>query len=168
MQVVGCVDALHNPILSFAYFKNLTVKRTILIYALCMAALLFVLKAVEYQFLVRDMRVEVYVGIIALICTAVGVYAGWRLTRSGHKTSFKEALAAPEIPEILTDETTLSARELEVLTLIAAGFSNQEIADRLFLSLNTIKKHVTSLFTKLEVKRRTQAIEKAKRTGLIS
>jgi DNA-binding NarL/FixJ family response regulator len=133
-----------------------------------MAGLIFLLKVVEFQFLVLNMRVEMYAGIIALVCTVIGVYAGWRLTRSGKKVSFKDAITEPEIPEILTIETNLSARELEVLTLMAAGLSNQEIADKLFLSLNTIKKHVTSLFTKLDVKRRTQAIEKAKRTGLIS
>nr|MBP6568782.1 winged helix-turn-helix transcriptional regulator [Saprospiraceae bacterium] len=61
----------------------------------------------------------------------------------------------------------LSKRELEVLGLISDGLSNEEIAEKLFISLNTIKTHTSNLFEKLEVKRRTQATEKAKRLGLI-
>jgi ATP/maltotriose-dependent transcriptional regulator MalT len=75
-------------------------------------------------------------------------------------------------PAFILDEKELNAaglskRELEVLQLMAEGLSNQEIASRLFVSLNTIKTHSSNLFGKLDVKRRTQAIEKAKRTGLI-
>jgi two-component system, NarL family, response regulator LiaR len=56
---------------------------------------------------------------------------------------------------------------LEVLELIAQGLSNNEIAERLFVSLNTIKTHSSKLFEKLEVSRRTQAVEVAKRIGII-
>jgi len=62
----------------------------------------------------------------------------------------------------------ISSRELEVLQLMAEGLSNQEIAERLFVSLNTIKTHSSNLFLKMEVGRRTQAVEKAKRLSLIS
>jgi ATP/maltotriose-dependent transcriptional regulator MalT len=61
----------------------------------------------------------------------------------------------------------ISKRELEVLQLMANGLSNQEIASRLFVSLNTIKTHSSNLFQKLEVKRRTQAIETGKKIGII-
>ena len=61
----------------------------------------------------------------------------------------------------------LTPRELEVLQLIAQGLSNQEIADRLFLSLNTVKTHTSNVFSKLDVQRRTQAIQKAKELGLL-
>ena len=61
----------------------------------------------------------------------------------------------------------LSKREIEVLQLMAEGNSNQEIAAHLFVSLATIKTHISNLFEKMEVKRRTQAIEKAKRLALI-
>jgi two-component system, NarL family, response regulator LiaR len=139
-------------------------KRTILIYALTLAALLLLLKGIEYRFLIRDQKVEIYVGVIAIICTILGAYAGWKLT-SDKKTAAEER--EPGI-RILAEDSNLSPRELEVLALMAGGLSNQEIADKLFVSLNTVKKHCTSLFTKLDVKRRTQAIEKAKRMGLIS
>jgi NarL family two-component system response regulator LiaR len=64
-------------------------------------------------------------------------------------------------------QTGISKRELEVLTLMAQGLTNQEIADKLFVSLNTVKTHSSNLFLKLEVKRRTQAIERAKQLRLI-
>ena len=67
------------------------------------------------------------------------------------------------MPEVLG----ISKREYEVLELMARGLSNQEIADALFVSINTIKTHVSNLFLKLDTKRRTQAIQKAKELRLI-
>ena len=79
----------------------------------------------------------------------------------------KPAETAAGIDEAEREKLGLSSRELEVLALMAEGCSNQEIASRLFLSLNTIKTHCSNLFTKLDVKRRTQAIDKAKKLRLI-
>jgi LuxR family maltose regulon positive regulatory protein len=62
---------------------------------------------------------------------------------------------------------TLSAREVEVLALIAEGKSNQEISGHLFLALNTVKRHAYNIFTKLDVKNRTQAVARARQLGLI-
>lgn len=61
----------------------------------------------------------------------------------------------------------LSQRELEVLQLIAQGLSNREIGDRLFLALSTVKGHVQTIFGKLEVQRRTEAVARARELGLI-
>jgi LuxR family maltose regulon positive regulatory protein len=61
----------------------------------------------------------------------------------------------------------LSARELEVLSLIAAGKSNEEIAGQLYLALNTVKRHASNIYDKLEVKKRTEAVAKARQLGLI-
>jgi LuxR family maltose regulon positive regulatory protein len=61
----------------------------------------------------------------------------------------------------------LSSRELEVLQLIAQGFSNQEICKRLFLALDTVKGHNRRIFEKLQVKRRTEAIARARELGLL-
>ncbi|RZJ48668.1 MAG: response regulator transcription factor, partial [Flavobacterium sp.] len=66
------------------------------------------------------------------------------------------------------DNLGLSDREIEVLELMANGLSNQEIADKLFISLNTIKTHISRIFEKMDVKRRTQAIELAKNLSIIS
>lgn len=62
---------------------------------------------------------------------------------------------------------SLSAREMEVLILIAQGKSNQEISTELFLALNTVKRHAYNIYTKLEVKKRTHAVSRARQLGLI-
>ena len=67
----------------------------------------------------------------------------------------------------LISQLELSKRELEILNLMAQGHSNEEIAAKIFVSLSTVKTHNQNLFAKLDVKRRTQAIEKAKRLNLI-
>ncbi|MCY1562918.1 HTH-type transcriptional regulator MalT [compost metagenome] len=61
----------------------------------------------------------------------------------------------------------LSSRELAVLQLIAQGCSNQEISERLFISLHTVKSHARHINSKLGVERRTQAVARAKSLGLL-
>ncbi len=138
-------------------------KRTILFYGLAMAILIFLLKYLEYRLFVRDLSTEFYVGIVAVMFTILGVWAGLRLT------SKKIVLVGPDF--ILNENELLrleiSKREHEVLQLMATGLSNQEIADKLFVSLNTIKTHTSNLFLKLEVKRRTQAVQRGKELRLI-
>ncbi len=128
-----------------------------------MAVLIFILNYLEYRLFVRDLSIEFYVGIIAVMFTVLGVWAGLRLTRK------KLVLVGPDF--ILNENELLrleiSKREHEVLQLMAQGLSNQEIADKLFVSLNTIKTHTSNLFVKLEVKRRTQAVQKGKELRLI-
>jgi NarL family two-component system response regulator LiaR len=141
-------------------------RRTILLYGGALALLIFLLKFLEYRLFVRDLSLEFYIGIIALFCTAIGVWAGLRLTRP------KKVLVAVssdnfKLNEALLAQTGISKREYEVLELMAQGLSNQEIAEKLFVSLNTVKTHTSNLFVKLDAKRRTQAIQKAKELGLI-
>lgn len=138
-------------------------KRTILVYGLAIAAFVFVLQYLEYRLLIRDLSTEFYVGTIAVLFTGLGIWVGLRLTI--------EKKAAQEVLFII-NETELvrlgiSKREQEVLALMAQGLSNQEIGDKLFVSLNTIKTHTSNLFLKLEVNRRTQAVQKAKQFKLI-
>jgi DNA-binding CsgD family transcriptional regulator len=138
---------------------------TIAFYGLALAALVFVLKYVEYRYWIRDMRVEVYVGVVAVLFTALGVWVGSMLLE-GKK---KEVQAAPRsVPnQAVVRSLGISGRELEVLQLMAQGCSNQEIADKLFISLPTVKSHTSSLFIKLDVSRRTQAVHKAKEVGVL-
>jgi two-component system, NarL family, response regulator LiaR len=138
--------------------------RTILFYGAALALLVFGLKFIEYRYLVRDLSMEFYLGLIAVLFTAIGIWTGIRLTRQRRSPSSGNGY--------LVDEDTLqhlgiSKREHEVLELMAEGCSNQEIADRLFVSVNTVKTHSSNLFSKLGVSRRTQAIQKAKRLRLI-
>jgi DNA-binding CsgD family transcriptional regulator len=138
-------------------------KRIIFLYGVSLAALVFILKYMEYQLIVRDLSIEFYIGIVALFFTALGVWVGLRLTRK------KVVTLGPEFVfnEFESERLGISKREYEVLELMANGLSNQEIADKLFVSLNTIKTHSSNLFLKLEVSRRTQAVQKAKALRLI-
>ena len=138
-------------------------KKTVLIYGAALAVLVMVLKYVEYRFLVRDLSLEFYIGVVAMLFTGLGIWLGPRLTRP-------RPTRAP-IPFVFNvsemQRLGISKREHDVLELIANGHSNQEIADKLFVSVNTIKTHTSNLFLKLEVSRRTQAIQKAKELSLI-
>lgn len=141
-------------------------RRTIILYAFALAVLVFLLKFLEYRYFVRDLSLEFYLGLIAVVFTGLGVWSGYKLTRK------KPVVVEVPVRSFVLDENLLSRlaiskREYEVLTLIAKGLSNQEIADKLFVSLNTVKTHTTNLFLKLEVKRRTQAIEKAQSLRLL-
>lgn len=138
-------------------------KRTITLYSLALAALVFLLKFLEYRFIIRDLSLEFYFGIVAFLFTALGIWVGLKLTRK------KIVIAGPDfiLNESELRRLGISKRELEVLELISLGLSNQQIADKLFVSLNTIKTHSSNLFLKLEVSRRTQAVQRGKELRLI-
>lgn len=138
-------------------------KRTIALYSLALASLVFLLKYFEYRLIVRDLSIEFYVGLVALLFTGLGVWTGFKLTRQRVVTMRPEFI----LNQSELDHLGISKREHEVLALMAQGHSNQEIADKLFVSLNTVKTHSSNLFTKLDVSRRTQAIQKAKELRLI-
>lgn len=138
-------------------------RRTILLYGIAMAVLIGILKSIEYRVLIRDISTELAVGLIAVMFAALGIWAGRKLTRTRVET------IGPEF--VLNDaelkRTGISKREYEVLELISEGLSNQEIADRLFVSLSTVKTHLSNLFIKLDARRRTQAVQRAKELRLI-
>lgn len=141
------------------------------VYGCSLAVLLFLLKWLELRFIIINHSFEIYIGAIALIFTILGIWLAHKLIKPRIQIIEKEVYKERSI-NFVADEATitklgLSKRELEVLSLIAEGFSNQEIGERLFISLNTVKTHTSRLFEKLDVKRRTQAIEKAQREGLI-
>jgi two-component system, NarL family, response regulator LiaR len=139
--------------------------KTILLYGLSLAALVFFLKYVEYKFLVRDLSLEFYLGLIALLFTSLGVSAGLRITRK--KVVVISTQGDFRVDEVQLKQLGISKREYDVLELMAKGLSNQEIADKLFVSLNTVKTHSSNIFLKLDARRRTQAIQKAKELRLI-
>jgi NarL family two-component system response regulator LiaR len=147
--------------------------KTALLYGASMAILLFLLKWLELRFIIFDHAFEIYAGAIAVIFTSLGIWLSLRLSKPKIKTVIIEKqvrIHSSESFVINEDElkrTGLSKRELEVLEFMAVGLSNREIADKLFVSENTVKTHASHLFEKLDVKRRTQAIEKAKRLILI-
>ena len=142
-------------------------------YGISLALLLFLLKWLELRFLIFNHSFEIYIGCIAIIFMALGIWLALKLSKPKIKTIVVEKEVYVNRNESfvrnnsLISALELSKRELEVLTLMAAGYSNDEIAEKIFVSLSTVKTHNQNLFVKLEVKRRTQAIEKAKRLSLI-
>lgn len=137
--------------------------KTVTLYGIALAVLIALMKYVEYQFLAKSLSLEFYIGIIALFFTGLGIWAGLKLTKKHVKVIRPDFIQNQNA----LNELEISKRELEVLELMAGGFSNQEIADKLFLSLNTVKTHSSNLFLKLDVRRRTQAVQKAKDIRLI-
>ncbi len=146
-------------------------KKTVLIYGLLGGILIAALKIIEYRFLVLEHSLEIYGGIVAAIFAALGIWLGLKLTRP------RETIVVREVPVPVTGEFERNAtnlaqlgitpRELEILDVMAAGLSNREIAERLFVSENTVKTHAARLFAKLSARRRTQAVQRAKEAGLI-
>ncbi len=135
-------------------------RKTIVFYSLAVGAAAFLLQWLEYQYTVRMFSREVYVVLIAVLFTGLGVWVGRRLTRRLARSDFEKNVQAIEYLGI-TD------REYEVLQLLAEGHSNKEIGESLFVSHNTVKTHLTNLYGKLEVSRRTQAIQKARALRII-
>jgi NarL family two-component system response regulator LiaR len=148
---------------------NTLVKKHILIYGLCGGLLILMLRLIEYRFLVVEHSLEIYGGLIALLFAALGIWLGLRLTRTKEVVVFKEvAVSAPfVVNQGKLRELGVTRRELEILELIANGMSNREIAEKLFVSENTVKTHSSRLFDKLSAKRRTQAVQIGKEIGLI-
>jgi len=141
----------------------MTLRKSIILYGVAMAALMGFLKFVEYRFLVRDLSLELYIGLVAFLFIGLGVWVGRRLTR----VKVIAAQAEFSLDEAALKRLGITKREYEVLELVAHGMSNQEIADKLFVSTSTIKTHTSSLFMKLDASRRTQAIQRAKELRLL-
>jgi DNA-binding CsgD family transcriptional regulator len=135
-------------------------KKPAVVYGLCLAAGAFALRWLEYQYTVRLFSMEIYIVLIAVAFTALGLWLGRRLTGRAAPAPFERNTQAFEYLGV-------SEREYEVLTLLAVGLSNREIAERLFVSPNTVKTHLAHLYEKLAVSRRTQAVSKAKELRLI-
>jgi DNA-binding CsgD family transcriptional regulator len=134
--------------------------RIALLYALALAAGALLLQWVQYNYLVHAFPVETYVVLVAVGFAALGIWAGMRLARRPAAKDFARNEAA-------LGALGVTAREQQVLALLAAGRSNKEIAQMLGVSPNTIKTQVASLYRKLEVQRRTQAVRKGRELALI-
>lgn len=154
--------------------KNFLLRnKATIIYSISLALLLFLLKWLELRFIIFDHSFEIYIGFIAVIFTVLGIWLALKLSKPKIETVVVEKEVYVNRNEnfvlntSLVSQLELSKRELEILGLLAQGHSNQEIAATLFVSLSTVKTHLQNLFEKLDVKRRTQAVEKARRLHLI-
>jgi len=150
-------------------------KRHILIYGLIGGIIITILKWTEYRFLVIEHSIEIYGGLVAATFAVLGIWLGIRLTGKREKIVIKEIpvpvpTTAAELfclNEGKREELGITPRELEILGLIANGMSNREIAEKLFVSENTVKTHSSRVFDKLGAKRRTQAVQFGKEFGLL-
>jgi NarL family two-component system response regulator LiaR len=123
--------------------------------------LIAALKWTEYRFLVVEHSIEIYGGLTAATFAALGIWLGLKLTGKRQTIVVREAPAAPEdrsSDEKKREDLHITRRELEILELIARGLSNREIAEKLFVSENTVKTHSSRVFDKLGARRRTQAV----------
>jgi DNA-binding CsgD family transcriptional regulator len=157
------------------------VRKTIsytLIYGLGLGLLSFLMYWGKYRLLVLDHAMELYALLVGVIFVIVGAWLGNKLSKP--KTIIQQEVVIREVPapspapmpalntEATLEQTGISQRELDVLQLLSKGMSNEEIANNLFVSQNTVKTHLSNLYFKLDVKRRTQAVDKARSLGLIA
>ncbi len=159
-------------------------KRHVLIYGVIGGLLIALLKWSEYRFLVIDHSIEIYGGLIAATFAVLGIWLGLRLTGKRETVVVKEVVvkeievnevavmrevpAGPFIPnKKKREDLSITSREMEILELIAQGISNREIAEKLFVSENTVKTHSSRVFDKLGARRRTQAVQLGKEFGLL-
>ena len=146
-------------------------RKTVLLYGLIGGVLIATLKLIEYRFLVVEHALEIYGGIVAVIFAALGIWLGLKLTRTRTEIVVREVPVPVVGPFVRNtsqlDKLGITPREMDILEAMAAGLSNKEIAERLFVSENTVKTHAARLFDKLSAKRRTQAVQRAKEAGLI-
>ncbi|MCD9016429.1 response regulator transcription factor [Parachryseolinea silvisoli] len=151
-------------------FKSIfTQYQYIVVYGLLMAVLVFALKWLQWRFLIVDNSIDIYVGLIAVFFTLLGIGVSLQLSKPKvHTVVIEKEVPVPQqgsfsVNTIELEKLNLTSREYEVLRLMAKGHSNTEIAKELFLSLSTVKTHASNLFVKMDVTSRTKAIEKAKR-----
>ena len=157
-------------------------KKTAFLYGTVGGVLVVALRLLEYRFLVLDHALAVYGGVVAALFAGLGLWLGLRLTRPP-AVIVREVAVPVQVPAdvpavaattdpFVPDAAALARlgitrREHEILGLIAQGLSNREIAERLYVSENTVKTHTSRVLTKLDARRRTQAVQRAKETGLL-
>jgi DNA-binding CsgD family transcriptional regulator len=142
------------------------------LYGLGIGLVVAIMRWVDYKHAVHAWTLEIYAGTIAILFALAGISLGLQMKQ--RRNAPPETTIEVRQTEVYhgvnlepAEDAGLSRRELEVLQLMASGHSNQEIADKLFVSLNTVKTHTSNLYVKLEVKRRGQAVVKAKELGIL-
>jgi len=132
--------------------------------AIAAALLIFAIRFFETGFHTGLISTKIYITIIGVIFLGVGAYAATQLIR--RKTIVKYMEKEPEV--FVQPNDLLTERECDILKGIASGLTNKQIGERLFVSENTVKKHVNNIYFKLNVNRRTQAIAKAKELKILA
>jgi two-component system, NarL family, response regulator LiaR len=146
-------------------------RKHVFLYGLVAGVLIAVLQLIQYRWIVVEHSVEIYGGLVAAVFASVGIWLGLRFTRRIETVVVREVMV-PAPANFVRDEAKVESlgitpRELEILELIASGLSNREIAERVFVSENTVKTHSSRVFDKLGARRRTQAVQRGKELRLI-
>lgn len=146
-------------------------RKYVLLYGLLGGILIAGLRLIEYRWLVVEHSVEIYGGLVAAVFASLGIWLGLKLTKHTETVVVREVMVEAPV-NFVRDESKLQSlgitpRELEILQLIAEGLSNKEIAERVFVSENTVKTHSSRVFDKLGARRRTQAVQLGKELRLI-
>jgi NarL family two-component system response regulator LiaR len=146
-------------------------KKHVIVYGLLGGALIILLRLIEYRFLIIEHSLEVYGGLVAILFAGLGIWLGLKFVKTKETVVVKEVRLPSDGAFVMNRarlaELGITPREHEILQLIATGMSNREIAEKLFVSENTVKTHSSRLFDKLSARRRTQAVQIAKELGLI-
>jgi NarL family two-component system response regulator LiaR len=146
-------------------------KRHVLIYGLVGGAVIAALQWMQYRFLVVERSAEIYAALVAALFAGLGIWLGRRLAGRRERVVVQEVRVEVATPQVADpkrrEELGITPREFEILELIAAGMSNREIAEKLFVSENTVKTHSSRVLDKLGAKRRTQAVQMGKQLGLL-
>jgi DNA-binding NarL/FixJ family response regulator len=137
------------------------VKRTILIFGALIVALLSLMQVGKYVLVRNTSSAEWMIAGIAVAFFFIGILIN-------RKSQQAETLKAGKASHSQLKALDLSKREYEVLIHLAEGHSNKEIADLLFVTESTIKTHVSNILLKLDARRRTEAIAKARELNLIT
>lgn len=145
-------------------------KQIVIGFGLLILALLVLFQLARVSRFRSELSPELLLAGFSLLFLGIGIYLSRKFFRKEvilEKQIIVEVPASTAIDEKQLEKTGLSKREYEILQLISDGLSNQQIAEKLFISENTIKKHISSLFLKLDVERRTEAVKKGKALKII-
>jgi DNA-binding NarL/FixJ family response regulator len=139
-------------------------KQVVIAFGLLITALLVLFRVAQMRFILQDVPSDYVIGGFSILFLVIGIVISRKLFN-------KTVIITQQKPGVLNDdklqENGLSKREAEILLLIHEGLSNLQIADKLFISEHTVKKHISNIFLKLNVERRTEAIKRAKELSVI-
>ena len=137
-------------------------------FGLLILCLLILFKIGEINFTKGNVKLEVIVAIVAFIFFFVGLYFNNQAQKKISTDNNEPLVSAQTIDYEQIKKVGLTQREHDVLVKMADGLSNQEIAEHLFLSESTVKTHVSNILFKLDAKRRTQAVQAAKKLKIVT
>jgi DNA-binding CsgD family transcriptional regulator len=152
-------------------------RKQVLIFGLVGGVLVTLLQWTEFHFVVLEHSIAIYGVLIAILFAGAGIWLGTRLLAPRERIvdRIQERIVEVAVPAaptpVAADHTVrerlgITAREMEVLELVARGLSNREIGETLFVSENTVKTHCSRAFDKLGARRRTEAVQRSKELGL--